>query len=62
MLPKVEISSFISGIVGALVILALIAYFMNFITSKIAMHNIFRSRNYVQFSNGTIFTNVTLEI
>lgn len=52
MLPKVEISSFISGIVGALVILALIAYFMNFITSKIAMHNIFKLMSLLLYALG----------
>lgn len=52
MLPKVQISSFISGIVGALAILILIAYFMKFITSKIAMHNIFKLMSLLLYALG----------
>lgn len=52
MLPKMQISSFISGIIAALIILALIAYFMNFITSKIAMHNIFKLMSFLLYALG----------
>ncbi|MEE3777074.1 FTR1 family protein [Campylobacter sp. CX2-4080-23] len=52
MLPKVQISSFISGIVAALAILILIAYFMKFITSKIAMHNIFKLMSLLLYALG----------
>lgn len=41
MLPKMEISSFVSGIVIASLLLLIIAYFINFITTKIAIHRIF---------------------